>query len=129
MSASVTDKSTDRGITLLELVIAILVLSIGTVSAFRVIDHAQRNIGGETARLFAYQVAQNRAEMLRLTGAKNGRSLPKQVTYGPYDWQVDSSEARTAIGLIEIGIKVHSPGQPGAFLVTYVTAEPLAEAQ
>ena len=112
-----------RGITLLELVIAIFVLSIGTIAAFRTIDYAGHAIGGEASRLFAYQVALNRAEELRLVGAIAGRNLPRQVDYGPYRWDISAQEEKTAANLVEITLVVRAKDQPGALLVVYVRPE------
>jgi general secretion pathway protein I len=111
---------TEAGITLLELVIAVFVLAIGTIAALRSIDHAQRNIGGEAARLFAAQVALNRAEELRLMGARAGRGLPQSVEYGPYSWQVLVEEKETRAGFVEATITARTTGQPGARYVVIV---------
>lgn len=116
-------RASTAGITLLELVIAILVLSIGTIAAFRGMDQARRVIGDEPARLYAHQVALNRAEALQLTGAAAGRDLPGTVTFGPVQWTVTVTEARTLAGLVEETITVSAPGLPGARLVAYVPAE------
>lgn len=116
-------RAATAGITLLELVIAILVLSIGTIAAFRGMDQARRVIGDEPARLFAHQVALNRAEALQLTGATLGRNLPETADYGPVTWTVTVTEARTLAGFVEETITVSAPGLPGARLVAYVPPE------
>ncbi len=108
------------GVTLLELVIAVFVLAIGTIAALRAVDHAQHNIGGEAARLFAAEVALNRAEELRLMGARDGRGLPQSVEYGPYHWQVEVGEKQTRAGFVEATITARAEGQPGARYVVIV---------
>ncbi len=110
----------EAGITLLELVIAVFVLAIGTIAALRSIDFAQRNIGDEAARLFATQVALNRAEELRLFGARDGRDLPQSVAYGPYDWQVSVDEKETRAGFVEATVTARAKGQPGARYVVII---------
>ncbi len=115
-----TQNDSQTGVTLLELVIAVFVLAIGTIAALRAVDHAQRNIGGEAARLFAAEVALNRAEELRLVGARDGRGLPKSVEYGPYDWQVEVGEKETRAGFVEATITARAEGQPGARYVVIV---------
>ena len=108
----------DRGITLLELVIAVFVLSIVIVAALRSVDHAQRNLGEEAARLFAAQVALNRAEAIRLMGPQSAlRNLPERVIYGPYEWQVTVEVEETDAGLMQSTIAAGAPGQPGARFV------------
>ena len=111
-----------RGVTLVELVIAVTVLSIGTLAGFRAFDQAQRGIGGQEARIFAHQVAMNRAAELRLTGMVAGRALPGQVRMGPFDWTVTIVEDQTRVGLIAAEIRVTAPDQPGARLAVFVPA-------
>ena len=113
----------EDGLGLLELVIAILVLSLGTMAALTAFGEARRGVGGEAARLLAMTVAHNRAEELALVGAAAGRTLPRQVTMGPHVWQVDVEEDVTQGGLVEATIRVSAPNQPGAVLVAYVRDE------
>ncbi|WP_297774248.1 type II secretion system protein [uncultured Roseovarius sp.] len=112
-----------RGITLLELVIAVFVLSIGTIAALRSADHAGRALGGEAARVMALQVALNRAEEYRLLGARAATTLPRSVAFGPYQWQLDISEEITRAGLTEASITTRAPDQPGARLVVIARTE------
>ena len=55
-----------RGFTLLELALAILVLTLGSLAALRATDQSRLAIGGETPRLLARLAARNRAEELQL---------------------------------------------------------------
>jgi len=109
-----------RGMTLVELILAITILSIGMIAAWRSYEQAQRGIGGQVGRVLAQQVALNRAAELRLVGLPEGRSLPAEVEIGAVRWQVALSEAETRVGLSEVAITVTAPGQPGARMVTYV---------
>lgn len=113
-----------RGVTLIELVIAITILSIGTLAAMRALDAAQRGIGDQTARTLAHQVALNRAAKLRLHGLEAGRDLPARVEMGPFTWTVEVSESETEGGLIAADIRVSTPDRPGARLVATVTEAP-----
>ena len=113
----------DRGITLIELVLAVLILSIGALAAFRVSDTAQRGIGQQEARLLAQQVALNRAAELRLVGMAEGRSLPAVVEMGRFQWRVAVSETTTEIGLVEATIAVTGQNLPGARLVAFVPVD------
>lgn len=118
-----TRRAATRGITLLELVIAVFVLSVGTIAALRSIDHAQRNIGGEASRLFATQVALNRAEELRLFGPVDGQALPPKVAYGPYEWDIELTQQSTRGGFIETTVTSGAEGQPGGRVVVITPAQ------
>lgn len=113
----------EDGITLIELVIAILVISIGTLSVLRTLDQSRLELGGANARYLAQTVAANRAEELRAFGATVADALPATVQQGPYTWTIETSSKRTEAGLFEMDLVVSSPGQPGARLVTYTVWE------
>lgn len=114
----------DRGITLLELMIAILVLSIGTLAVFRTLDQSRREIGGEMQRHLARSVAANRAAEIRIYGLARGLGLPATVQQGPYDWTIKTTRKETEGGLYEVHLAVSSVGGPGAQLVIYARMEP-----
>lgn len=109
-----------RGFTLVELLVAVAILSIGSMAAFRAFDAAQRGIGGQVPRTLAAEVALNRAAELRLQGLDAGRGLPSRVTMGRESWRLDLSEAVTAGGLVAVTISVNAPDTPGARLVVFV---------
>ena len=115
----VIPSTSDRGITLLELVIAVFVLAIGSLAALRSVEHAQRNLGEEPARLFAAQAALNRAQEIRLVGVEGARSLPANVQYGPYEWQLDVTFQRGDMGLIRSTVTSSGRGLPGAMFEVY----------
>ncbi|TMM51307.1 type IV pilus modification PilV family protein [Sulfitobacter sabulilitoris] len=105
------------GLTLLELVVAIAVLSIGTLAALRAMDQSRLVLGGATPRLMAQLVAQNRAEELRLFGPAAG-GLPDRVVMGLQSYRVTHLRRDTAAGLVEVQIVVRADTGPGATLVT-----------
>ena len=115
---------TSRGVSLIELVVAVLVLSMATVAAFQTMDVSRRAIGGEGPRILALQVAANRAEEAKLYGAVAARALPDTVPFGSFEWTITTDEAATEVGLVEMTIAVAAPGQPGAVLVVYVPPAP-----
>ncbi len=119
-----TNPRSDRGITLLELMIAILVLSIGTLATFRTLDQSRREIGGEIQRNLAQSVAANRAQEIRIFGLARALNLPTTVRQGPFDWTIETERKRTDSGLFEVTLLVRSPDGPGARLVLYARAEP-----
>ncbi len=115
--------SQDAGLSLIEVVIAVLILAIGVAAGFRGLGQATRVIGEETPRLMARHAALNRAEELRLLGMAAGRALPEVVTMGPWNWRIEVTEAATAGGFVEATVTARSEGLPGASVVTYVQPE------
>lgn len=112
-----------RGFTLVELVIAVAILAIASLAAFRSFDQAQRGIGGQLARGLAHQVALNRAEDLRGAGLAAGRDLPEEVRMGGRDWTVTIEESPTSGTLVAVTIRVSARDGPGARLVAFVPLE------
>lgn len=108
-----------RGITLVELAVAILVLTIGTIAALQATNQSQRAIGGETPRLLARIAARNHAEQLQLLGPR--ATLPGQVTLGPYEFALSVQSETTAAGLVQSTITARSNTGEGAQLVVYLT--------
>lgn len=103
-----------RGLTLLELVIAIAILALGTLATLKATGQARLTLGGATPRLLAQLAAENRAEELRLPDA----ALPATVKMGPYSFRVETRRRTTAAGLTRADITVTSSDGPGARLVT-----------
>lgn len=114
----------DGGISLIEMVVAVLVLSIGVIAGFQSLGQARVVIGGELPRLLAQQVALNRAEELQIMGATAGGGLPGTVMMGGIGWQVDVTQSATEGGFVEARVKVSAPDQPGAIYVVYAPVEP-----
>ena len=112
-----------RGVTLLELVIAVFVLAIGTIAAMRGISYATRVVGGETPRILATEAALNRAEELRLLGATKGGTLPDQERLGPWEWHIEVQEERTRAGFVQATVLTTAKGQPGGRIVAIVPVE------
>ena len=111
----------NRGFTLLELVVAVLVLGIGSLAVLQAVDQSRRAIGGVMPRMLAQLVAQNRAEELRLAGLPSGLSLHSQVQMGPYSYQLTVTTKATAGGIVQAEIRAVSSEGPGAFLVTFLS--------
>lgn len=105
-----------RGVTLLELVIAVAVLALGTAAAWQSFGAAARAAGGQMDRVLAIEVAQTRAaeRQLRLPVP------PGPVRLGGIDWTVSETGQATRGGLVETQIAVQAPGRAGARLVVWV---------
>ena len=120
MQRRIATGSQTRGMTLLELVVAVLVLAIGSMAALKAMDQSRRALGGAVPRLLAQVAAQNRAEELRLMGLARGRGLPTQVQIGPYQVALALHSEVTASGVIRVEISARIDAAPGAYLVTYL---------
>ena len=114
----------DSGISLIEVLIAVLVLSIGVVAGFQTLGQSRKVIGGELPRLLAQTAALNRAEELQMMGITASRGLPTQVRIGPIDWTLEVVGKPTESGFVEATVTARAPGQPGAVYVVYVPLEP-----
>lgn len=110
----------EAGLTLLELVVAVMVLSLGTIAALRATDQSRLAIGGAEPRALAQIVVRNRAQELRLHGGR--ARLPGEVELGGRLFTVTVRTARTSGGLIRATITARSTTGPGASLVTFVPA-------
>ena len=111
-------RGSDRGLTLLELVVAVLVLSLGTIAALKAMDQSRLAIGGAETRALAQIAARNRAQELRLFGGR--AALPDTVRMGRRDFRLAVETEATAGGLLRAAITVRSEAGPGAYLVTFV---------
>ena len=104
----------DAGLSLVELAVAILILSIATLAAFRALDQGVRLAVTERDRVLAETVALNLAAELRLAES----DLPDRVNMAGRIWSVVATEAPTEGGLVEVGIAVMTQdGDPGAGIV------------
>ena len=109
----------DRGLTLLELAVAILVLAIGSLAAIRATDQSRVAIGGELPRLMAAIAARNRAEELQLLGP-HAVGLPESVRLGGQEIALEVSREATAGGLVRASVTARAASGEGAVLVVYL---------
>ena len=106
----------NAGFSLIEIVVAVLVLSVAVIGLFRVFDTNTQNAAGQRDRALAMIVAQNRAQSIAL----GVRDLPASVRLGRKDWVVQTSSKATLGGFVEIDIHVSpSSGGSGVLLTTY----------
>lgn len=111
----------DAGISLIEVVVAVLILSIGVVAGFQTLGQSRHAIGGEMPRWLAQTVALNMAAQARIGGAA---TLPASVEMGGIVWTVDMEVATTQAGFTELSIRILADGHPGAMLTTYASQGP-----
>lgn len=107
----------DQGLTLIELAVAVLVLSIGSIAAIRATDQSRVVIGGSETRLFAQIAARNRAEELKLLGPYAG--LPSSVTLAGQEFALEQANETTAGGFVQATISAKGE-RGGALYVVYL---------
>lgn len=110
----------DAGLTLIELAIAVLILSLGTLAALRAVDQSRVAIGGMTPRALAMIVAQNRAQELHLYGGRV--ALPDEVEMGGQRFDIATRLTPSSLGMLHASITVRGPAGPGAHLEVHVLA-------
>jgi general secretion pathway protein I len=119
MPARLRSLRTDRGFTLVEVLVAVAVLSIALVASFQLITQQTRAAAGLNDRVIAHWVALNQLEERRLgisvAGGQNSRSM------GGIDWDIEIRESAGPVDLTRIEIVVSSPGHAGALLVGYLS--------
>lgn len=104
------------GFSLMEVVVAVLVLSIATIGLFRVFDQSVLAASANRDRLLAQLVARNRLEQLQIGETE----FPDRVEFAGRDWLVDMPEKQTSGPFREVRIIVRpATGDGGASLVTY----------
>lgn len=106
-----------RGVTLIELLVAVAILALGTLAAWRSFDAAGRGVGGQAARVLAQEAVLNRAAELYLDPAA---PRPDVERLGGIDWTLTLTVQATEGGLAQTEIRAAAPGQPGAVLTVWL---------
>lgn len=119
-------KPGERGITLIEVLTALVVLSIALIGTFRTIDHQARSTGALEDRLFAHWLAENRLADLRLEGLPAKRNLSEKVRFAGTDWTIQIRQHDETDRLVRVELEARSERKPGAVLTGYI-ARPAQE--
>lgn len=109
----------DRGLTLLELTVAIFVLALGSLAALRAADQSRHAIGAELPRLLARVAAENRLEELHLLGPA-ALALPPQVLQGGQIFHLAVTREATEAGLFKTTVTARAESGEGAVLTGYL---------
>lgn len=112
-------KKSEQGITLLELVIAVFVLAMGSIAALRATDQARVSIGGAKDRMLAQIAIRNRAEELRLPGG-GALGLSDTVLLAGQNFVIATETLPTVGGMVQIAVSAQSEGGVGARIVVYL---------
>ncbi|MGH1356940.1 MAG: prepilin-type N-terminal cleavage/methylation domain-containing protein [Thalassovita sp.] len=114
-----------QGLTLIELVVAIAILSIGSLAALRTTDQARLAIGSQLHRVLTDTALRNRTQELQLLGPY--ANLPASVQVGNLEISISQNRKTTQAGLVQMTVSAKSqagtssqatlylaPGLPGA---------------
>lgn len=110
----------DTGLSLVELVVAVAVLAIGTLATLQVTGQSRVVLGQAKPRVLAQLAAENRAEELRLHGLNGARGLPSEVRQGDVNIALRVETLPTQAGLVEARVIATHPQGVGAVLVLYL---------
>lgn len=113
-------RSGTHGLTLLELVVAVLVLSIGSITAIRATDQSRVSIGGMPSRVVSAIVARNRIQEARLLGHSKLGELPGEVQMAGQSFEVVHETETTAGGLVRLVVTARGPDGGGVQFVAYL---------
>ena len=109
-----------RGLTLLELVVAVLVLSVGSITAIRATDQSRVLIGGLPSRVVSAIVARNRIQEARLYGPAELGTLPDEVQMGGRTYEIRHETETTAGGLVRLVVTARGPDGAGVQFVAFM---------
>lgn len=112
------DQAKERGLTLLELMVAVFVLALGSMAALRSVDQSRLAIGGAQDRILAQLAVRNHAEALQI--AELARALPDTVTLGGQTLSLRTVRKTTSAGLTEAEVFASTPSGASARLVVYL---------
>ena len=106
------------GFTLIEVLVAVIVLSIGLVGGLRLLQQQVRLAGGLEERVFAHWVTENAIAELRA-----GLVPAATQRMGGVDWTVEVTTAAGPAGLTEYRVAVTAPDRAGNRGVAYLAPQ------
>ena len=106
----------DRGLALIEVICALIVLAIGITAAFRMIGDQSRQVLSEQDRVISHWVALNALESRRMAGL----SSPPVVEMGGIAWQVEEQLEPGPLGLTRVRVRASASNHAGAVVTSYL---------
>ena len=116
-------RSRQRGITLVEVLVAIAVLGIVLIGVFRALDHQSASTIALADRMFAHWAALNAMEEARLEEPAKGRETRGTTKLGRTTWTVTVRREPPSDGLARLMVTATAEGRPGAVLVGFLPEE------
>ena len=110
----------ERGFTLVELLIAILILSIASVAGYRSMTQSQSVMVGMPVRVLALHVAQNELQQMRLVRLGGDASEAGSVEMGGMSFDITRRTEATRGGLRKVTVRAVGPDGTGVVAVGYL---------
>ena len=111
-------KAAQRGITLIEVLVALVVLSVALIGTFRFLSYQAASVSSFEDRLMAHFVAQNRLAEMELMGV-DAPGLGDEVMMGAIRWSVETNRGTDGT----VSVRVTAPGRAGALLQSAIPAD------
>ena len=118
-----TVRTRQRGVTLVEVLVAVTVLAIALIAIFRTLDAQTRNTAALADRMFAHWVALNSMEEMRLEGLPQAHGA-EETKLGGIVWTVTVRSEPASYGLTRVEVSSAAEGRPGAVLVGFLPPGP-----
>ena len=88
LARELTPRASERGLSLLEVLAAVVVLAIALIAIFRALDSQTRNTAALAERMFAHWAALNVLEEARLNGPPEERETETTAELGGIEWKL-----------------------------------------
>ena len=121
-----TARSRQRGITLIEVLVAVAVLGIVLIGILRALDRQTHNTAALAERMFAHWAALNLMEEMRLDALAQPRRMRATTQLGGIEWTVTVRREPALDGLTRLTVVSTAEGRAGAVLIGFL---PIVDAE
>ena len=123
LARRLTTRDRERGVSLVEVIVAVAVLAIALIAIFRALDGQTRSTAALAERMFAHWAALNALEEARLEGPPEVDEGERTVEVGGIAWRVMIHRESAPQGMIRLKVAATAAGHAGAVLVGFLPLE------
>ena len=123
LARELTPRASERGLSLLEVLAAVVVLAIALIAIFRALDSQTRNTAALAERMFAHWAALNVLEEARLNGPPEESETETTAELGGIEWKLTIRRGPMPRGMIRLDVAATAEGRAGAVLVGFLPPE------